>query len=148
MTSALCAAVVCSGLVLAGAEATTASDETYAAAHRETIETGKPLLVMVGTDWCGPCQTMKRTVLPRLRKRGVFKKIVFALVNPDRNRELAEDLTGGGPVPQLVMYRKTSKGWMRRVLVGGQSEDAVERFIKDGLADDEAEKDADGGERT
>lgn len=140
MTSVLCAAVLHSALILAGTD--TAGAETYAEAHRSTIETGKPLVIMVGTDWCQPCQTMKRTVLPRLRERGFFKKIAFALVNSDRDGKLAEELTGGGPVPQLVMFRKTSKGWMRRKLVGGQSEEAVERFIKEGLAADQAEKNA------
>ncbi len=140
MTSVLCAAVLHSALILAGTD--TAGAETYAEAHRSTVETGKPLVVMVGTDWCQPCQTMKRTVLPRLRERGFFKKIAFALVNPDRDGKLAEELIGGGPVPQLVMFRKTSKGWMRRKLVGGQSEEAVEQFIKEGLTADEAEKNA------
>ena len=138
MTSVLCAAVLHSALILAGTD--TVGAETYAEAHRSTVETGKPLVVMVGTDWCQPCQTMKRTVLPRLRERGFFKKIAFALVNPDRDGKLAEELIGGGPVPQLVMFRKTSKGWMRRKLVGGQSEEAVEQFIKEGLAADEKEK--------
>ena len=140
MTAVLCAAVLHSALILAGTE--TVGTETYAEAHRSTIETGMPLVVMIGTDWCPPCQTMKRTVLPRLRRRGVFKKVAFALVNPDRDGKLAEQLTGGGPVPQLVMFRKTSKGWMRRKLVGGQSEEAVERFINEGLAADRAEKSA------
>lgn len=138
MTPVLCAAVLHSALILAGTD--TAGAETYAEAHRSTVETGKPLVIMVGTDWCQPCQTMKRTVLPQLRKRGFFQKIAFALVNPDRDGKLVEELTGGGPVPQLVMFRKTSKGWMRRKLVGGQSEEAVERFIKEGLAADEKEK--------
>ena len=140
MTAVLCAAVLHSALILAGSE--TVGVETYAEAHRSTIETGKPLVVMIGTDWCPPCQTMKRTVLPRLRRRGLFKKVAFALVNPDHDGKLAEELTGGGPVPQLVMFRKTSKGWMRRKLVGGQSEEAVERFINEGLAADQAEKNA------
>ena len=26
--------------------------DTYAAAHKKTMETGKPMVVMVGTDWC------------------------------------------------------------------------------------------------
>jgi len=33
---------------------------------------------------------------------------------------------------------------MRRKLIGGQSEEAVEQFIEEGLATDQAEKDAAG----
>jgi len=114
--------------------------DTYADAHRETAETGRPMVVMVGTDWCMPCQQMKNTVLPEVRKDGLLSEVSFAMVNPDRDRDLAQRLTGGGPVPQLIMYRKTSEGWKRRKLVGGQSVTTVERFIKHGLTLDEASK--------
>lgn len=143
MTAVLCAAVLQSAFILAGVD-TSSAVETYAEAHRATVETGKPLVVMIGTDWCQPCQTMKRTVLPRIRKRGFFKKIAFAMVNPDRDGKLAKELTGGGPIPQLVMFRKTSKGWMRRKLIGSQSEEAVEKFIQEGLDADKAEKETAG----
>ena len=140
MTSMLLAAIVQTAIMAAGVEATPVSVESYTEARRTTTETGKPMVVMVGTDWCQPCQTMKKTVLPRVRERGLLKKVVFAVVNPDRDRELAEKLTGGGPIPQLVMFRKTSDGWIRKKLVGGQSVETVEQFIAEGLAQDEADK--------
>ncbi len=101
------------------------------------------MVVMVSTDWCGPCQAMKRNILPKLRERGLFKKVAFAQVNADRDSELAKELTGGGPVPQLVMYRRTDRGWFRRKLIGGQSVEKVEQFIKEELASDEADHDSD-----
>ena len=98
------------------------------------------MVIMVSTEWCVPCQMMKRRIIPRVRERAVFRHVAFAMVNPDQDSELAEQITGGGPVPQLVMYRKTAKGWMRRKLIGGQSVEDVEAFIKEGLAADAAEK--------
>jgi len=112
----------------------TAGTNSYAAARRECVESGKPMVVMVSTEWCVPCQTMKRRILPQIFKRGLFKKVSFTVVDPDHNSSLAEKLTGGGPVPQLVMYRKTSGGWKRRKLVGGQSVESVEKFINEGVA--------------
>jgi len=132
MTTFVCATLVYASLAAAGAE-------TYAEAHRSSVQTGRPMVVMVGTDWCPPCQQMKKTVLPQVRQRGLLRKVAFACINPDRDSELAAKLTGGGPVPQLVMYRRTANGWRRRKLVGGQSVDAVEKFINEGLALDEAE---------
>ena len=114
--------------------------ESYAEARRATVKTGKPMVVMVSTDWCPPCQVMKKTILPRVRQRGLLRKVIFAMVNPDHDGELAEKITGGGPIPQLVMFRKTAHGWMRRKLIGGQSVEAVEQFINEGLASDEADK--------
>jgi thiol-disulfide isomerase/thioredoxin len=114
--------------------------ETYLAARQDTIKTGKPMVIMVSTDWCPPCQVMKKTILPRVREHGLLRKVAFARVNPDEDAELAEKITGGGPIPQLIMFRKTSKGWVRKVLIGGQSVETVEEFINDGLALDKAEK--------
>jgi thioredoxin-like negative regulator of GroEL len=147
MTSMLCATVVQVALALTGADAAAAANETAAAnnesyteARRKTVETGKPLVVMVSTDWCPPCQVMKKSILPRVREGGLLKKVIFAMVNPDRDAKLAEELTGGGPIPQLVMFRKTADGWKRQKLVGGQSVENVEKFINEGLSMDEVEK--------
>ncbi|MEN6449775.1 MAG: thioredoxin family protein [Thermoguttaceae bacterium] len=151
MTTMLCATVVQTVLLLTGAEANApAKDDTpaaesrasaadsYAEAHRAAVKTGKPIVVLVSTNWCAPCQTMKKHILPHVRARGFFKRVAFAVVNPDENSELAEQLTGGGPIPQLVMFRKSPDGWVRQKLVGGQTEEAVEDFIKEGLASDDS----------
>jgi len=113
---------------------------TYAQAHKEMIETGKPMVVMVGTDWCVPCRKMKQVVLPEVRKRGLLRQVAFAMVNADRDRKLAAKLIGKGPIPQLIMFRKTPDGWRRRKLVGGQEVEKVEEFLRKGIAQDEAEK--------
>lgn len=140
MTAMLCAAMAQTVLLLAGTDVKTA--ETYAEAREVAIETGKPMVVMVSTDWCSPCQVMKKSILPRVREHGLFRKVAFAVVNPDRDGKLAEEITGGGPVPQLVMFRKTPRGWIRKKLVGGQSVEAVEEFINDGLASKESDRDS------
>ncbi len=139
MTLTLCAALMQTVLLASPTDST----ETYAEARRQITETGRPMVVMVSTDWCGPCQAMKRNVLPKLRERGLFKRVAFAQVNADRDSELAKELTGGGPVPQLVMYRRTERGWLRRKLIGGQSVEKVEEFIKEELASDEADHNTD-----
>ena len=113
--------------------------DSYAEAHQATMKTGRPMLVMVSTDWCAPCQMMKKSIIPKVMQRGLLSRVAFAVVNPDRDRELAQQLTGGGPVPQLVLYRKTPEGWMRRKLIGGQSVEAVEEFVNEGIAGNAAE---------
>jgi thiol-disulfide isomerase/thioredoxin len=139
MTLTLCAALLQTFLLAAPAD----TNETYTEAHRQTAESGKPIVVMVSTDWCGPCQAMKRNVLPKLREHGLFKKVCFAQVNADKESDLAKELTGGGPVPQMVMYCKTDKGWFRRKLIGGQSVEKVEEFIKEGLVSKDDDQKAD-----
>ena len=129
MTLTLCAAIMQTVLLVTPPEA----PDTYAEARRQVTETGRPMVVMVGTDWCGPCQAMKKTILPKVREHGLLKKVAFALVNADKDSDLAKELTGGGPVPQLVMYCKKDGVWKRRKLIGGQSVEQVEQFIKEGL---------------
>jgi thioredoxin-like negative regulator of GroEL len=103
--------------------------ETYADAHRATAETGQPMVVMVGADWCPACQAMEQNIIPQVRQRGILRRVAFAIVNVDRERELATQLTSGGPIPQLITYHKTANGWRRRVLIGGQTVETVESFI-------------------
>ena len=142
MNSLVLATVLCAATSVGEASDAATYAATYAAAHRITTETGKPMVIMVGTDWCGPCQNMKKNVLPEVRKRGMLSKVTFAMVNVDREGKLAKKLIGGGPVPQLIMYRKSAKGWKRRKLIGGQSVEKVETFIKQGLTMDRAAKKA------
>jgi len=121
--------------------------ETYTDGYQATMKTGKPMLVMVSTEWCPACQVMKRRILPQVRERGLLKRVAFASVNPDSEGELSHQLIGNGPIPELVMYRKTPR-WVRRVMVGSQSVESVEHFINEGVADDDADaKPADTGEK-
>ncbi len=117
-----------------------ASDgETYAEAHQLTMKTGKPMLVMVSTEWCPACQVMKRSIMPQVRQRKVFKRVAFASINPDQERELAQQITGGGPIPQLILYTKTTRGWTKRTMIGSQSVESVESFINQDIVTDDKE---------
>jgi thioredoxin-like negative regulator of GroEL len=129
--------------------AVAASDgESYTEAHQVSTKTGKPMLVMVSTEWCPACQVMKRRILPQIRERGLLSRVAFATVNPDQQNELSHQLIGNGVIPELVMYRKTPRGWIRRVLVGSQSVENVEHFINEGVvADDDASKSSEAAEK-
>ena len=119
------------GLTLAaiwGMAVVSADADNYAAAHKAAVESGKPMVVMVSTDWCAPCQMMKKTVIPQVKRRGLFKKVVFTCVNPDQDRELADQVTGGGPIPQLVMYRKNVQG-LAAMAACGRTERGIGRGV-------------------
>jgi thioredoxin-like negative regulator of GroEL len=113
------------------------SGETYAEAHKTTSEKGCPLVVVVGATWCPACQQMKTAVIPEVKRRGILQKVAYAEVDLDEDRELGAELTDGGPIPQIVMYRKTQLGWRLKRLIGGQDVRAIEQFIAQGV---EAEK--------
>lgn len=115
-------------------------EETYAEAHRATNETGRPMVVMVTADWCAACQQMKNDVIPQCRQRGLLRRVAFAIVNLDRERDLGTQLTAGGPIPQLLVYRRTGEGWRMNRLVGGQSIEAIEDVIKEAEASSKSAK--------
>ncbi len=112
--------------------------ESYGEAHKATIEKGYPLVVVVGATWCPACQEMKLKVIPELKRGGILQNVAFAQVDVDEETELAAKLTEGGPIPQIVVYRKTPSGWRLRRLIGGHDLRTVEQFILRGVADDEA----------
>jgi thioredoxin-like negative regulator of GroEL len=119
------------------------SGETYAEAHKATTEKGCPLVVVVGATWCPACQQMKTAVLPEVKRRGILQKVAYAEVDMDEDRELGAELTDGGPIPQILVYRKTQLGWRLKRLIGGQDVRAVEDFIAQGV---KGEKEKDGKE--
>lgn len=114
--------------------------ETYAEAHRQTLCTGQPMVVMVGAEWCPACKAMEANVIPQIRKRGLLRRVAFALVDMDRDHDIGAQLTEGGPIPQLIVFRKTREGWRNRRLIGNQTVDTVEEFINQDVAASDAEK--------
>lgn len=133
MISLTMATIVCLPLLAA-------DEDSYADAHRKTVETGRPMVIMVGADWCPACKQMEQNVLPKVKERGLLARVAFALVNFDHDRELGQNLTSGGPIPQLIFFRKTSEGWQRRRLIGSHSLQEVEEFIKEEVAEDDSTK--------
>jgi thioredoxin-like negative regulator of GroEL len=101
----------------------------YEQAYHQSTESGKPLVVLVGADWCPACQTMKTSIMPALQRRGALKDVAFAVVNTDHQSSLANRLMTGGSIPQLILYHKTDKGWKRKQITGATSESAVMSFI-------------------
>jgi hypothetical protein len=76
---------------------------------------------------------MKQAIMPELQQRGSLAHVAFAVVNSDRESQLASHLMAGNTIPQLVMFVKTDKGWSRRQLTGSQSVSDVEGFLASGM---------------
>ena len=115
--------------VLLQAAALSAGGQDYATAFKQAEETGRPLVVLVGADWCPVCRQMKHTTIPQLENKGGLRNVTFAYVNTDQQRSLAGKLMRGNSIPQLVLYQKTESGWTRKQLTGAQSQSSVEAFI-------------------
>lgn len=116
--------------------------QSYAEAHKTTTEKGCPLVVVIGATWCSACQQLKNDVLPTVKRDGILKRVAYAEVDLDEEHELGKQLTDGGPIPQIVMYRKTQLGWRLKRLIGRQDTQTVEQFISQGVENNEEAKKA------
>lgn len=104
-------------------------ENSYAMAYRQLQETGRPMLVLVGTEWCPACQQMKQGTLPQARRAGVLSDVSLAMVDADHQSTLARLLMKGSSVPQLILYQKTEQGWKRNQLTGAQSIEQISRLL-------------------
>ena len=105
--------------------------QTYEQAQKQAAESGQPLLVLVGTDWCPGCRTMKDNVLARMNSGGKLQKVNYAAVNADDQNELAGHLMRGSAIPQLIIFSKQADGqWHREQITGTASEAQVAALIE------------------
>ncbi|MCE9605572.1 MAG: thioredoxin family protein [Planctomycetia bacterium] len=110
-----------------------ASPLTYEQAFEENAKTGKPLVVLIGAEWCPGCVTMKRSSMPAVAKDAVFGEVAYTVLDTDKQTAIAQQMMQGGSIPQLVMFHKTAAGWQHDRLVGAQSPTAIIQFLRKGI---------------
>jgi thioredoxin-like negative regulator of GroEL len=115
--------------------------QDYATAYQQTMETGRPLVVLIGADWCPGCRQMKQTAIPEVERQGGLRKVEYAYINSDHQSKLAGQLMQGASIPQLILFRKTESGWRRQQLTGAQSPTAIQKFLSEGESAEVAEVD-------
>lgn len=102
--------------VAKGDEAARPYGNDYAAAYRDSRGSGKPLLVMVSAEWCGPCQEIMAHFAVEFPKRGCFVRL-----NWDRDQQTIQAVLPSEQVtlPSLWVWERDSKGqWGRRSFCG------------------------------
>ena len=121
-------------LVLVATLATGAPEvPSYAQAYRQHREEGRPLVVLIGADWCPACRTMKRSSIPVAVRNGVLEDVAFTIVDVDDKRALASRLMRGSSIPQLVMFYQTPAGPRRAQLNGVQDVRSIREFVAAGV---------------
>ncbi len=117
-------------MLVVHATLTAANTDSYSYAYHSLNEEGRPMVVLVGADWCPACVTMKESVIPEAKRGGVFSAVNFAQVNLDKEPDLAKSIMTGGTIPQLILFQKSSDGsWRRDQLTGLQSLTSIAHLI-------------------
>jgi thiol-disulfide isomerase/thioredoxin len=103
--------------------------QTYEQAYEDTKASGKPLVVLVGADWCPGCVTMKGSVMPRMQESGHLRHVNYVHIDADSD-EMAGHLMQGSSIPQLIIFSQGPDGrWQREQIVGAASDQAVAAAI-------------------
>lgn len=79
----------------------TGVNELNSSNFEQTISSEIPTLVDFWAEWCGPCRVMY-PVFTRLARK--FKKIRFARLNIDENKDIATKL-GIQAIPIFIMFK-------------------------------------------
>ena len=103
--------------------------QEYDQAYRKSIESGKPLLVLVGADWCGACQVMKKKVLPQLQQDGILKDIYVTEIDLGEDADLVNRFSKVKTIPCLILFTKSDQKWERRELTGMHGQKSVKAFL-------------------
>jgi thiol-disulfide isomerase/thioredoxin len=104
--------------------------QPYSEAYAALMNEGKPMLVVVGADWCPACQTLKNGTLAQLERQGKLREVSYVALNSDRQPDLASKLGQGSMIPQVILYEKTESGFRRRQLTGAQGEGIILSLVK------------------
>jgi thioredoxin-like negative regulator of GroEL len=75
-------------------------------AKAAAAEQQKPVLAMVSTSWCPPCNMMKKEILPQPSVRDALKKYVLVYIDGDENRPDAKALKVRGYPTFIVLSAK------------------------------------------
>ncbi|NND99440.1 MAG: thioredoxin family protein [Pirellulaceae bacterium] len=125
MVSLLLAAIV------ASVTSAPAKEHDYKTAYKESVSNHKPLMVVVGAEWCPACHVLKDTTIQPMVQTGELDNVNVAVVDRDAEPELAAQLTKGEKMlPQIILFTQNESGkWERQKLMGYQPKQPVRRLV-------------------
>lgn len=105
------------------------SSLNYREAYAEAQDSKRPLMIVVGAEWCQACVELKHTTIPQMQKQGKLDGVVLTYIDLDQDPDLARQVLGGTSIPQVILFSKGESGWNRKQLTGRQSSDTVSALI-------------------
>lgn len=121
MTLALAAAMEVSLLA--------AGSDPFTEAYTRSLQSGRPLVVLLGATWCPSCRVMKTTTLPEVARQGGLQGVEYVYVDVDAKPQVAAKLLEGRAIPQLVRLDRAPEGWQVRRLVGARTAEQIAAFV-------------------
>lgn len=102
----------------------------YSQAYYSAGLAEKPMLVVIGADWCPACVDLTNNVIEPLAKSNKLKDINVVYLDFDKNPELCRQMMTGNTIPQTIMYRLKNGKWIKRQVTGRVSGDRILNLLK------------------
>lgn len=100
------------------------ADFKYENALKLHETSGKPLIVVCGAKWCGPCRLYKADTIKKLAQEFLNKRgkadFVLAIVDTDESADLANEIFGGEPfeIPYTAVYHQKERRVIKKSFTG------------------------------
>lgn len=122
--------------VLASVTSEPGNNHDYKTAYKESVANQKPLMVVVGAEWCTACNVLKDTTIRPMVQTGELDEVNVAVVDRDAEPELCEQLCKGDKMlPQIIVFTKNAEGkWERQKLMGYQPKQPVRSLVRRAIA--------------
>jgi len=114
--------------------ASSASAMNYRDAYTAAQESNRPLLVVVGAEWCSACVDLKNRTIEDMQRSGKLDGVILSYVDVDKEPEIARQLLSSSSIPQVIVFAKGDTGWTRKQLVGRQSQETLSALIAPAVA--------------
>ena len=101
--------------------------QNLSAAQSESTQTGKPIFAYFTADWCGPCQSLKRTTWSDKKVESALQQFVPVKIDIDAHGDLAKRYQVQS-IPMFVILDE--QGNAGRQIEGALSADELIQWIK------------------
>jgi thioredoxin-related protein len=98
----------------------------YDSAVKDSLKTGKTLVVLVSASWCGPCNQLKKEIAKSYELGQLPKDVNIAIV--DYDSKVGKKISVSGSIPQLIRYEKRDGKWYKNFSIGYLSQSKFKDF--------------------
>lgn len=118
--------------VFTAAQSTSFAGEPVAfeKAYANAKATGRPIVAVLGAEWCHACVVLKNQTIPEALRQGGLKGVELTHVNIDHQKSIAAKLQKGPMIPQVVRMQWTGKDWDIKRFPGVPNVNTVQEFAK------------------
>lgn len=110
--------------------------QSYETAYGQSQLDNKPLLVVVGAQWCEACHELESTTIREMSESGQLAAVNMATVDYDADPALTKRLVRDNRLPQLIIFSqsRSSGRWIRSQLIGMQEQEPIRKLIRNAVA--------------